>query len=325
PLAVVQAPLATETLVPVATITPSATATIAPTITPSPLPSPTPTPTQQPTETAVVARVAGISAETHLDPNTIVEDSTLLTPQPTPTLPLPTPYPSGDYTERVAILMYHYLEVPPSNADKYRLDLSVEPDEFRKQLTYLRDNGYTTISLYDLARAMANQQELPPKPIILTFDDGYLNNYTNAFPLLKEFGMTATFFIITDLPDIQHPEYASWSMLEEMAAAGMSIEIHTKSHRSLADREFDYLKEEIAGAQEIIAFHTGKLPRFLSYPGGTYDDATIEAVREFDLWGALTTKYGYTHDYWDRYEMTRVRIRHSTTIDFFGEWIEGER
>ncbi len=136
--------------------------------------------------------------------------------------------------------------------------------------------------------------------------------------------MVGTFFVITDLPDIEHPDYMSWPMIEEMAAAGMHIEIHTKSHRNMAERDEEFLVEEIAGSQEIIAFHTGTLPRFIAYPGGTYDDTTIEVVRDLDLWGALTTKHGYTHDYQDRYELRRVRIRNSTTVTFFSEWIEGD-
>lgn len=308
---VTAAPSATPTARPTATETNQPTATASPTATSTP----SPTPVQLTEEREPIARVEGPMTDDGIDRSS--------TPAPTATPLLPTPIPGGDYEARVPILMYHYVSSPPADADKYRTDLSVLPSELLKQMTYLRDNGYTTITLNELALAISNQADLPPKPIILTFDDGHLDNYHNAFPILRGLGMVGTFFIITDLPDIQHPDYMSWPMIEEMAAAGMQIEIHTKSHRSLEERDEDFLVEEIAGSQEIIAYHTGSLPRFLAYPGGAYDDTTIQVARDLDLWGALTTRHGYTHGYFERFEMRRVRIRNTTTVDFFAEWIEG--
>ena len=304
---------------------------IRPTDTPYPTATPTQTPTITPTATA-------IPTATPTDPPIILPtaqlEETQPTAEPTPTLipptptqtptPLPTPQTPDGQAVRVPILMYHYVSSPPADADKYRLDLSVKPSELINQLTYLRDNGYTIVSLYDVARARAGVAQLPEKPIVLTFDDGHLDNYTNAFPVLKSFGVTATFFIITDLADIEHPDYMNWAMIEEMAAAGMDFEIHTKSHRSLRDRNDDFLREEIFGAQEILAFHTGKLPRFLAYPGGAYDETAINFARNLDLWGALTTEHGYTHSLDNRYVMPRVRIRNTTTVEWFAKWIEGD-
>ncbi len=86
---------------------------------------------------------------------------------------------------RVPILMYHYVSVPPPDADIYRLDLSVTPQQFAQHIAWLAQNGFTSISLDDLYRALTDGYPLPPKPVILTFDDGYADAYTNAFPVLQ--------------------------------------------------------------------------------------------------------------------------------------------
>ncbi len=296
-------------------------------IRPKTTPVPTPTDEPPPLPTAVPVISLPTTAFVIADP-TAQPTPTLLLAAPTaippPATPLPTPQTAEGQAVRVPILMYHYLSSPPHDADKFRLDLSVLPSELVNQLTYLRDNGYTIVSLYDVARARAGVGQLPEKPIVLTFDDGHRDNYTNAFPILQSFGATATFFVITDLADIEHPDHLNWAMIEEMAAAGMDFEIHTKTHRSLSGRDYDFLHEEIFGAQEILAYHTGKLPRFLAYPGGTYDDTAVQFVADLDLWGALTTEHGYVQSLDNRYVMPRVRIRNTTSVEWFGKLIAGE-
>ncbi len=106
-------------------------------------------------------------------------------------------------------------------------------------------------------------------------------------------------------------------MVREMSDAGMSMEIHTVSHPNLADQSYEKARDQILTAQEEIAAPIGKTPRFLSYPGGDYDEETIQIVRELDLWGAVTTQYGTFHRRANRYEWKRVRMRYTTTINEF--------
>lgn len=234
------------------------------------------------------------------------------------------PTPAGGLTDtvKVPILMYHYISDPPEDADIYREDLSVSPVAFREQLQYLADNGYTSIDLYDLALAVTRRKALPPRPVILTFDDGYRDNYTNAFPLLQEFGFTGTFFIITAFVDNQNPAYMSWPMISEMAAAGMRMESHSKSHPDLSEAERDELIWQILGSQETLAAHIGYTPRFFCYPGGRYSEKTIEMLQELDFWGAVTTAGGNHHTYEDRYEWSRMRMRYTTTLPVFAALLD---
>ncbi len=162
--------------------------------------------------------------------------------RPTPTgvvFPAPILPPKFDgqaRTANVPILMYHYISTAPSANDKIRVGLSVPPDMFDAQMKLLVDNGFTTISLFDLYNNLATGQPLPDKPIVLTFDDGYVDNYEQAFPILKKYNQTATFFVITGRADAKDPAYMSWDMIAEMSRAGMDMQLHSKEHVDLRHR-----------------------------------------------------------------------------------------
>lgn len=236
-------------------------------------------------------------------------------PAPEPTAAV-APTPDGAARSvRVPILMYHYLSTPPPDADRYRIDLSVTPETFAAHLDAMQQAGYTAISLYTLLAHLNQGAPLPEKPVVITFDDGYRDNYENAFPLLRERGMVATFFVVTDFIDGQRPEYLTWDMVREMAAGGMSIESHGRNHVSLKGKDRDYLIWQALGSLETIQFETGTRPRFVSYPAGEYDDQTITVFGEAGYWAGLTTAQGATHHADDLFRLQRVRIRNSTTVD----------
>jgi peptidoglycan/xylan/chitin deacetylase (PgdA/CDA1 family) len=300
-------------------LAPAATETVAPSHTPTRLP--TDTPTSQPTATDTTTATQTVTAVVETPNTPTLTPPPIQTDTPTATPPtlglLPTP-PSGlSWTLRVPILMYHYISVPPEDADIYRVDLSVHPDNFRAQMAYLAENGYTTVDLYDLTRAITNQGELPEKPVVITIDDGYIDAYEIAFPILQEFGHTATIFVITDLVDREHPGYATWPMLKEMADAGMRIEPHSKTHTNLNDRTRDLLIWEILGSQQTVAHHIGYTPRYFAYPGGRYDQLAVEIMEELDFWGTVTTMGGRWNGFDNRYEWRRMRVRYTTSLPEF--------
>lgn len=305
-----QSPTATMTntlappIVSTSTSSPTPPATATNTATPTNTSTPTSSPTTGPTETPT---------------NT---PSPTNTPTATKAPPLPTPIGTYSMTVRVPILMYHYVSEPPEEADEYRTDLSVSPANFRRQMSYLAENGFTTISLYDLSLAVTARKALPEKPIILTFDDGYLDNYENAFPILQEFGFQGTFFIVTEFVDLGRPGYMTWPMIEELAAAGMGVEPHSKTHADLSDKPRDTLLWEILGSQQTLAAHVDYTPRFFCYPGGRYDDDTIAMLQELDFWGAVTTSGGKWHGFEDRYEWSRLRMRYTTDMAQFATFVE---
>ncbi|MGW8319672.1 MAG: polysaccharide deacetylase family protein [Candidatus Promineifilaceae bacterium] len=241
-------------------------------------------------------------------------------------LPEPLPTPVGVYSlsVKVPILMYHYISQPPEGADIYRQDLSVSPEAFRAQMQFLIDNGYTAIGLEDLSLAVVGKRVLPARPVIITVDDGYRDNYENAFPILRDLGLQATFFIATDFVDRNNQEYMSWAMIEEMAAAGMRFEPHSKSHVDLPGRSRAFLIWEILGSRDTLEAHLGGQPRYFAYPSGRYDDAAVQIVQELGFWGAVTTQDGRWHGYNDRFLWKRVRMRYTTTLEMLPALLDGQ-
>jgi peptidoglycan/xylan/chitin deacetylase (PgdA/CDA1 family) len=208
--------------------------------------------------------------------------------------------------------MYHYISQPPAGADVYRRDLSVAPERFAEHMRYLRGAGYTSVTLDDLLYALAQGRPLPPKPIILTFDDGYADNFEYAFPILRENGFVGTFFIMTDLVTDEAPGYMTWSQIKEMSAAGQRFGSHGRQdHRTLEGRSLDYLVWVALGSQEAIEEHLGYHPRWIAYPSGEYDSKTIAVFRSAGYWGGLTTLQGTTHSLDDIFELRRIRVRGS--------------
>ena len=104
---------------------------------------------------------------------------------------------------------------------------------FESHLKYLKENGYHAITLDELLDFLTTGKPLPEKPVILTFDDGYADNYTNAFPLLQKYGMIGHFFIITDFVNEKRAEYMTWPQIEEMSAAGQRFGSHSRDHPDL--------------------------------------------------------------------------------------------
>ena len=125
--------------------------------------------------------------------------------------------------------------------------------------------------------------------------------------------------MITEFVDQGHPAYMTWPMIEAMAAAGMRIEPHSKTHIDLSDRDWDTLVYQILGSQETVAAHIGYTPRYFAYPSGRYDGTTMDVLRALDFWGAVTTQGGRWNGFTDRYEWTRMRIRHNTALLEFAD------
>ena len=156
---------------------------------------------------------------------------------------------------------------------------------------------------------------------MITLDDGYRDNYDNAFPILQDAGMKATFFVVTDFIDEGRADYVDWEMVEEMAGAGMRIEPHSKTHPDLTGEERDYVIFEVLGSQETIAAHIGYTPRYFCYPGGRYDDETMAIIEELNFWGAVTTADGSWHGFDERFEWSRIRMRNTTALAEFADLV----
>lgn len=213
--------------------------------------------------------------------------------------------------------MYHHIDDPPPGADAVRRDLSVTPKNFKEQLRYLRQEGYESITLNDLALNLTIGKPLPPKPIVLTFDDGYVDAYTHAFRRLQRFGFVGTFFLVSAPIDAQNPDFLSWDQVKEMHAGGMRFEPHSYDHPDMRNRGFDYVVFQILAPKEAIEARTGDTTRFFAYPSGRYDQFVIDVLRSADFWGGVLTAQGDTHATDDLFTMRRIRIRGGDDLNQF--------
>jgi peptidoglycan/xylan/chitin deacetylase (PgdA/CDA1 family) len=244
-----------------------------------------------------------------------LEPTAVLTP-----IPIAPPAPDGvARTADVPILMYHYISAAPSAQDRIRYGLSVSPEMFGAQLKLLQDNGFTTITLRDLYNYLAIGTPLPNNPIILTFDDGYLDNYTNAFPLLQKYNMIGTFFVLTGPADDGDPAYLTWDMIQEMSNAGMDMQLHSRAHLDMRNRPYDWLVFQIIGGRQSIEGHTGKPVIFMAYPSGKYDTNLQHFLRDTNFWAAVTTAFGGRHVLQDALIWDRVRIAGQLRLQDFAK------
>jgi peptidoglycan/xylan/chitin deacetylase (PgdA/CDA1 family) len=237
--------------------------------------------------------------------------------------PTPTPVVLPDQA-RVPILMYHYVSALPPNADHYRINLTVPPEQFKAQLQFLADAGYHPVALTDLYLHLTQGYPLPEKPIVLTFDDGYRDAYDVVFPLLLDYGFPGTFFVLATPAHLESPDYLTWAQMKEMSDAGMDIQAHGRDHVDLRGRSYDFLIYQILGIREAIHHHTGRLPRFFCYPSGKRDANVISVLQSAGYWGALTTDWGNTHTRENLYEMPRMRVHGTATLESFIENLEGQ-
>ena len=175
--------------------------------------------------------------------------------------------------EHGVILQYHHiaLDTPRST--------STTPADFREHMEYLRDNGFTVMPLDQMLRQLRAHEQVPDRAIALTFDDGYISIYSEAFPLLQSFGFPFTVFISTQPIDDGLNGFMNWEQIREMSDAGVLIANHMVDHPYMLDRlanENDAawiarLRDELLQAEERLRVNTGQSQRILAYPYGEFD------------------------------------------------------
>ena len=212
---------------------------------------------------------------------------------------------------KVLILNYHKI-------DNTFISLAVRPDDFDTQMKYLSENGYHTISPDELYNSLAGTGELPDNPVMITFDDGYEDNYVNAYPILKKYGFKATIFVVTSFLDKNKKGYMSWDQAREMDANGISIQSHTVDHKSMTDLTDDQLRMELVDSKKKAEKELGHPVNYMAYPTGTYNLHIAQMVKEAGYKAAFTIKYGNVDKASNIYALERVPIFHTeqTNKDF---------
>lgn len=202
---------------------------------------------------------------------------------------------------RIPILMYHSI-----SDDNPNNNLLVPVKQFESEVKWLKENGFTPMLLEDVVKAY-NTGYVPKKPVAITFDDGYEDNYTGAYRILKENNMKATFFIITNNTD-EDSFYMNSSMLKEMNENGMGIENHTSRHIEFTNISRENKIAIIQEGRDALKEKVGVDSKFICYPVGRYDEETIEVEKELGIEAAVTTEYGISSASDGLYSLKRVRM-----------------
>lgn len=227
----------------------------------------------------------------------------------------------------VPILMYHAVEVSPTPAT---YALSVSPEAFATQLAVLEEGGFTPMTTAELAGWWREDRPLPPRPVALTFDDGYAGTHEHALPLLVEHGFTATVFASTGWLRGKYDNHRApgrmleWEQLRELDDAGVEVGGHSHSHPELDQLDDAGLREELRRCRDLLALELGRSPRSFAYPYGYATRRVREAVRAAGFRQSLAVGNALA----DRrrqgpYSLRRLTVRRSTSDEDFARLVHG--
>lgn len=215
------------------------------------------------------------------------------------------------YRPMIPILMYHAIDPKPSL-------ISLDPTIFAMQMSWLYENGYTPISQGNLAKSFFQNEPLPEKSIVLTFDDGYQSVYDHAFAVLKKYGFTATIFLVSGYCGKQNnwpgqpaevPRWPllNWQQIKEMDGSGIEFGAHGVNHAQLDLLESQAMQDEILNSKLMIQDQLGHEIFDFAYPYGKYNPKVKKFVSEVFA-SACTTKVGLSTIASDPYELERIEI-----------------
>ncbi|MDD3774131.1 MAG: polysaccharide deacetylase family protein [Patescibacteria group bacterium] len=212
-------------------------------------------------------------------------------------------------TFNIPIYMYHHIQDTDPDGDQLLYGLSLSISSFQEQMNYLKNNNYKTLTLTEmLDHPLA-------KSVVLTFDDGYIDIYQKAYPIMQKVGYRGVIFVITDL--VSTPGYMSWEELKELKNAGWEMGSHTLSHPSLETLDFDSATNQIASSKKIIEKTLQTKVNFFCYPAGKYNQETIKILKSADYIGAVTTQYGLENSRNNIFELERIRINGGASLNDF--------
>ncbi len=229
---------------------------------------------------------------------------------------------------KIPILAYHHVLPANAKVDESILNspFTISDSEFYKQMLFLSQSGYKPISLNQLLRTTNEKLQNKfdhNKLIVITFDDGWIDNYEYAVPILKSFNFSATFFVITSY--VNSAGCMSVEQLLEIQQAGMQIESHAHTHTPLELLSNSEMQWELTHSKNLLEKHLEKDVTFISFPHGSYNKGVLEAAKKAGYLGCGTSNFGYSTSSSKNYEKPRILIRKSYDISEFAKISEGSK
>jgi len=214
-------------------------------------------------------------------------------------------------SSRIPVLMYHHIKTNTDPSNKIEAGLDLPPEQFEQEMASLNQKGYQTLNISQLFQT---DQE---NKIVLTFDDGYKDIITNAYPILHKYNYTATVYIISDFAG--RDDYLNWDDIRTLKNSGWEIGSHTVSHYDLTRIPLDQAQSEITQSKAKIETELGITISSFCYPSGKYNADIIKLVQQAGYQNSTTTKAGRSNAQQSAFELKRVRIGGSETIEHFNK------
>ncbi len=223
----------------------------------------------------------------------------------------------------IPVLCYHRV-CPKSERGQDSPSLCVSPEQFESQMGLLKLLGYTTVSVQNAAAAMERRKNLPARSVAVTFDDGYEDNYTYAFPILKKMGFMATVFLITDFIgktnawDSGKVRLLNEGQIREMHRNGIVFGSHTVSHLDMSKASAEQMKDELMRSKQVVDGLTSRVDTVFCYPYTRLNAQAKLLVKESGYFCAVSGDPLNLLDKNDIFEIPRVQVFPSTSL--FGFW-----
>jgi peptidoglycan/xylan/chitin deacetylase (PgdA/CDA1 family) len=199
-------------------------------------------------------------------------------------------------TLSVPILMYHRIDKLRSTLPAITRALTVDPGDFAAQMRWLASHDFHTITQEQLFGALEHGKRLPPKPIVITFDDGYRDVLSNAAPVMHRLGMRGTAYVITSRISGTDVSFFSWLQLNALEQNGIEVGSHTVDHAELPRLSDPAALQELIQSRHALELHLHHPVQWFSYPAGRFDARTEALVRQAGYVLAVTTQPGSRQD-----------------------------
>lgn len=231
---------------------------------------------------------------------------------------------------RVPILMYHSVTDRP-NRDT--APLAVRPSDFAEQLAYLKESGFTPLTVADLVASLNKNQgrSVPPKPVVVTFDDGYADFHSQALPVLERYTFPATVFLTSgwvadagkDAAGRPLDDMLTWGQAREAAQTGIEIGGHSHSHPQLDQLRDAELRQELRKNKGLLEEKIGSPVATMAYPYGYSSARVRREVYKAGYFAACAVSNTIAADRHDMLAIPRLTVARHTTINMFRRAVEG--
>lgn len=232
--------------------------------------------------------------------------------------------------QRFPILMYHSIS---DNSRRAFRRFAISPAVFAEQMAYLYDNGYCPLTVSALVDAIQASAVLPEKPVLLTFDDGFADFFTECLPILLHYQFTATLYLVTayigqtsrwlDGEKEADRPMVTWKQVQHIASCGIECGSHTHTHSKLDGLPLWRVRDEVTASKKLLDSHLPSPVRSICYPYGCYSELVQQEVRQAGYTSACAVRYELSSFQDDIFALSRLSVRPEMSTERLAALLEG--